>query len=108
MMVSCRLLWDQACSDTMSNNRVSVKRFQRDVFFSKTEAIYKYNYILKRGKTNCLYIYIQDWSPIIISRINYTNCFYIYIQDWSTIIISRINYRINLILRTAHADKNIN
>ena len=47
MMVSCILLWDQACSETMSNNRVSVERFQRDVFFSKTEAIYRYNYILK-------------------------------------------------------------
>ena len=58
----------------------------------------------KKGKKNCFYIYIQDWSTIIISRINYTNFFYIYIQDWSTIIISRINYRINLILRTAHAD----
>ena len=46
-LVSCRLLWDQACSDTMSNNRVSAERFQRDVFFSKTEAIYRYNYILK-------------------------------------------------------------
>ena len=46
-MVSCRLLWDQDCSDTMSNNRVSAERFQRDVFFSKTEAIYRYNYILK-------------------------------------------------------------
>ena len=46
-MVSCRLLWDQACSDTMSNNRVSAERFQRDVLFSKTKAIYRYNYILK-------------------------------------------------------------
>ena len=29
------------------SNRVSVERFQRDIFFSKTEAIYRYNYILK-------------------------------------------------------------
>ena len=50
MMVSCRLLWDQARSDTMSNNRVSAKRFQRDIFFSKIEAIYRYNYILKKEK----------------------------------------------------------
>ena len=47
-MVSCRLLWDQTCSDTMSNNRVSVERFQRDVFFSKIEAIYRYNYCKTR------------------------------------------------------------
>ena len=46
-MVYCRLLWDQACSDTMSNNRVSAERFQRDILFSKAEAIYRYNYILK-------------------------------------------------------------
>ena len=31
----------------MSNNKVSGERFQRDVFFSKIEAIYRYNYILK-------------------------------------------------------------
>ena len=31
----------------LSNNRVSAERFQRDVFFSKIEAIYRYNYILK-------------------------------------------------------------
>ena len=46
-MVSCRLLWDHAYSDTMSNNRVSAERFQIDMLFSKTEAIYRYNYILK-------------------------------------------------------------
>ena len=31
----------------LSNNRVSVERFQKDVFFSKIEAIYRYNYNLK-------------------------------------------------------------
>ena len=31
----------------MSNNRVSVERFQSDIFFSRTEVIYRYNYILK-------------------------------------------------------------
>ena len=31
----------------LSNNRVSVEIFQRDIFFSKTETIYRYNYIIK-------------------------------------------------------------
>ena len=35
---------------TLSNNRVSAERFQGDIFFSKTKAIYRYNYILKREK----------------------------------------------------------